>query len=170
MQSSLISARLELTAVRPEDADDLHVLFGDPLTHTIGSGALPDVGDTAAWVARRIAIEREHGLRYYVARLRSDGTLVAACGLLLTRASVAEPEVGWEVHQPVRRRGLGTEIAHCVLQECDRIRLRRVWATIRPRNEASLAIAARLGFRRDRLEHDEKGELVYLLRDAQVPK
>jgi len=155
---------LELTSVQREDADDLHVLFGDPLTHTIGAGALSHVDHTAGWIDRRLALQREHGLRYYVARHRSDGELVAACGLLLTRASAAEPEIGWEVHHPFRRQGLATEIASRVLQECDRFGLQRVWATIRPSNAASLTVAARVGFRRDRMEHDQKGELMYLLR------
>jgi RimJ/RimL family protein N-acetyltransferase len=43
---------------------------------------------------------------------------------------------------------------------------RRIWSTVRPWNAPSLRVLDKLGFRRERVEVDERGEIVYLARDA----
>ena len=43
---------------------------------------------------------------------------------------------------------------------------RRIWSTVRAQNAPSLRVLDKLGFRRDHLETDERGELIYLVRDT----
>jgi RimJ/RimL family protein N-acetyltransferase len=43
---------------------------------------------------------------------------------------------------------------------------RRLWATVRTWNSASFRVLDKLGFRRDHVVSDERGELVYLVRQA----
>ncbi|NEC03775.1 GNAT family N-acetyltransferase [Streptomyces sp. SID7909] len=72
--------------------------------------------------------------------------------------------------RPTRRshqgRGLAAEAARAVLAECDAVGIPRVWATIRPRNAASLTVAARLGLAHAHTRTDERGKLLYLSRQA----
>lgn len=42
----------------------------------------------------------------------------------------------------------------------------RIWATVGADNAPSFRVLDKLGFRRDHLEADERGEIVYLVRDA----
>ena len=62
--------RLELRPFRDEDAAELHEIFSDPETHTIGDGPLTCLAQTAAWISRA-ETEREHGLLWYAVRARA---------------------------------------------------------------------------------------------------
>ena len=57
-------------------------------------------------------------------------------------------EVAWVIFARYWRRGFGTAALDWLLHELDDGKLRRVEATIDPRNTASLALAAKLGFHR----------------------
>jgi ribosomal-protein-alanine N-acetyltransferase len=69
------------------------------------------------------------------------------------------------VQQSFRGRGFATEAATAVVNECRLAGIGRVWASIRPHNLASRRIAAQLGMRVDRTEHDERGELLFHVLD-----
>ena len=47
--------------------------------------------------------------------------------------------------------------------EAHRAGFPRIWATVRPWNAASLRALKRVGFREVRVEHDERGALVFLV-------
>lgn len=93
---------------------------------------------------------------------KADDALIGVVGLFLGRTGT-EPEFGFEIQHPFPSRGYGTEVAAAVVAEAHRAGFARVWATVRPRNEPSLRALARVGFVRDRIEPDDRGDLVYLL-------
>jgi hypothetical protein len=49
----IVTSRLELRPFRPEDAAELHEIFSDPETHTIGAGPFRSLAQTTDWISRR---------------------------------------------------------------------------------------------------------------------
>jgi ribosomal-protein-alanine N-acetyltransferase len=141
----IVTSRLELRPFRPEDAAELHEIFSDPETHTIGGGPLTSLAQTAAWISRRAETELQHGLQWYAACDGAGGGILGNCGLFAGRTGSAEPEIGYEIRRPCQGRGLATEAARAVLDDALASGIGRVWATIRPRNTASLRVAAKIG-------------------------
>jgi [ribosomal protein S5]-alanine N-acetyltransferase len=165
MAPSLRTARLKLDAFTADDAVELHDLFADPETHTIGSGPFTAFEQTERWIANRVAAQRHHGLCWYALRCPDTGLLIGNCGMLEGRASTEEPEIGYLIRASYRGHGYATEAATAVLQQCRDADLRRVWASIRPHNTSSQHIVKRLGLHLDRTERDERGELLFYVVD-----
>lgn len=161
MRTHLATARLTLRPFGPEDADELHEIFADPLSHTVGGGPFTDIAQTRRWIDNRGEAHRRHGLVWYALHEAETGLLVGNCGLLTGRTGPAEPEIGYLVRRPCRGRGYATEAATAVVEECAAAGFGRVWASIRPHNTASRRIVERLGLRLDRIAHDERGELLF---------
>ena len=108
----------------------------------------------------------ESGFGFLGIRRRDDGEVIGYCGLLVGRGSFDEPEIAYELLRHARGQGYATEAARAVLASAFATGRRRVWSTVRARNEASLRVLDKLGFRRDHTVTDEHGDLVYLARDA----
>jgi [ribosomal protein S5]-alanine N-acetyltransferase len=160
----IVTGRLELRPFRPEDAAELHEIFSDPETHTIGEGPFTSLAQTAAWIGRRAETERQHGLLWYAVCDRADGRMLGNCGLFAGRTGSAEPEIGYEIRRSCQGRGLATEAARAVLDDALAGGISRVWATIRPHNTASLRVAAKIGMTLRHTRPDSRGPLVYLAR------
>jgi RimJ/RimL family protein N-acetyltransferase len=165
MRTLLTTARLRLRAFSLADAEELHVLFSDPLTHTIGSGPFTSLSQTEQWIHNRISTQREHGLCWYALRERDTDALIGNCGMLKGRTSYAEPEIGYMIRKTHQGQGFASEAASAVLDECRAVGIERVWASIRPHNTASRRIAERLGMRVERTDHDERGALIFYVVD-----
>jgi len=166
MSPSLRTPRLKLDAFTPDDAVELHHLFADPETHSIGSGPFTAFEQTERWIAKRVTAQREHGLCWYGLRCRDTGLLIGNCGVFEGRTSSEEPEIGYLIRASHRRRGYATEAATAVLQQCREAGLRRVWASIRPHNTASQHIVTRLGMH---LDHTDRDELLFYVINLHTP-
>jgi RimJ/RimL family protein N-acetyltransferase len=164
MSRSLHTARLDLTAVQPGDVGELHEIFSDPRTHTIGQGPFHAIDQTQQWIARRIGCYRDLGLCWYVVREKDSGELVGNCGIFVGRTGPIEPEIGYEIRHDRQGRGYASEAAAAVITECAHAGLGRIWATVRPANTASLRVLHRIGMTIDHLTHDDKGGLLFLSR------
>ena len=160
----IVTSRLELRPFRPEDAAELHEIFSDPETHTIGAGPFRSLAQTTDWISRRAETERQHGLLWYAVCDRAGGRMLGNCGLFAGRTGSAEPEIGYEIRRSCQGRGLATEAAGAVLDDALASGISRVWATIRPRNTASLRVAAKIGMTLRHTRPDSRGPLVYLAR------
>jgi [ribosomal protein S5]-alanine N-acetyltransferase len=165
MRSTLRSERLSLRSFSRSDLIELHRIFSDPATHTIGSGPLLDIGQTEAWIERRIAVRSEHGLCWYGLRDRAGGELIGNCGVFPGRTGPREPEIGYEVRRDPQGRGYATEAVRAVVDECRVTGVGRLWATVRPHNEASLRVLRRLGMSVQHEAADDRGALIYLALD-----
>ena len=160
MSPSLRTERLALNAFTIDDAAELHELFADPRTHTIGSGPFTEFEQTMQWIANRTAVQRDHGWCWYALRRLDTGQLVGNCGLLKGRTIPEEPEIGYLIAEGHRGQGYATEAATAVLRHCRAAGLRRVWASIRPGNTVSRRIAEAVGMGLDHAEADERGEVL----------
>ncbi|MFF5077691.1 GNAT family N-acetyltransferase [Actinoplanes sp. NPDC000266] len=165
MRTSLTTPRLRLRHFAADDAPELHGLFSDPLTHTIGNGPFTEMAQTEQWIRNRARARDEHGLCWYAVRDAGTGSLIGNCGMLTGRTGAVEPEIGYLIGRDHRGRGFASEAARAVLGECRAAGLRRVWSSIRPANVASRRIVEGLGLRVDRVEHDERGELLFYVID-----
>jgi ribosomal-protein-alanine N-acetyltransferase len=168
MSPSLRTPRLKLDAFTADDAVEVHTLFADPETHTIGSGPFTTFEQTERWIANRLTAQRDNGLCWYALRCHETGLLIGNCGLFKGRTGFEEPEIGYEIQAARRGRGYATEAAVAVIQQCRAAGLSRVWATIRPHNTASRQIATRLGLHLHRTETDERGELLFYAIDLRL--
>lgn len=166
MRDEIETTRLRLSACMLSDADEFHGLCSDPLTHTIGTGPFRSRAETVDWLERRLKTKREYGFVWYGIRHREGGPLIGGCGILAGRTGAVEPEIGYEIKHSERGSGLALEAAHAVVSELRATTtVTRLWATVRPRNAASLRICERLGLVLDHVETDKRGELLYLVRN-----
>jgi RimJ/RimL family protein N-acetyltransferase len=165
MADTLQAARLDLRVFKDSDAKELHEIFSDPATHTIGDGAIADMDFTRDWIRHRHQRHHEYGVAWYSVRLVGAGTMVGNAGLFMGRTE-PHPELGFEIRRDYQRLGFGREAASTVLAEAFRAGFEEVWATVRDWNEPSLHALHSLGFERERVEADERGRLVYLSRSV----
>lgn len=161
MSEVLSAGELTLRVLDAGDSTELHAIFADPATHTIGSGPFANIEDTRDWLRRRAERRASHGVAWYGVR-RADGALIGNAGLFIGRTG-AEPELGFEIRAADQGQGHGARAASAVTAEAHRAGFTRVWATVRPSNVASLRALDRVGFTEDRVEDDDRGGLVYLV-------
>jgi RimJ/RimL family protein N-acetyltransferase len=169
MRAGLTTPRLHLSPFNLTDADELHELFSDPLTYTIGSGPFSSIAQTQQWIRNRISARQEHGLCWYALRDRETGLLIGNCGMLKGRTTYTEPEVGYMIRKTHQGHGFASEAAAAVIDECRSAGIGRVWASIRPHNTPSRRIAERLGMRVERTDHDDRGPLIFYVIDLDAP-
>ncbi|GAB3460783.1 hypothetical protein GCM10027519_21670 [Kineococcus endophyticus] len=160
MADSLTAGRLRLDVVSTDDLQEVHAIFSDPQTHTVGDGPVSGIDETREWIERRALRRRELGVTWYAVRT-PEGRLVGTAGLFVGRAR-PHPELGFEVRHGDQGRGYGRAAATAVVQEGHRAGFGEVWATVRAWNAASLRALAVVGFVTQWEESDERGALVFL--------
>ena len=143
----VLTPRLVLTPVGPDDVDDLVLLYGDPVVaHWTGPWTRAAV---EAWAADMAARWTADGVGKWMARDRSDGSLVGRGGF--TRFDLDGEtvlELGWVVRDARTGRGYATELGRAAL----------AWAVAHQpdlpvaaftevHNHASRAVMERLGMR-----------------------
>ena len=142
--------RVVLRPLRDGDAAALHDAYGDP--ETMRYWDLPpsrDVLQTAARIGRSLGVgEFWHGVWAIIRR--DDERFVGIINYHHREAWNRRLELGWVLVRPFRGQGYMTEAAALVLRHCfGAMEVHRVEATINPRNDASRALAVRLGFRQE---------------------
>jgi RimJ/RimL family protein N-acetyltransferase len=163
MRKVVDTARLSLRPFEPRDSEELHEIFSDPRTHTIGDGPFTSSEQTRDWIGRRIETRLRSGLLWYAVRDRATGLLLGNCGVFAGRTGPDEPEIGYEIRRDRQGQGLASEAAQTVLDEALSSGIPRIWATIRPHNTASQRVATRIGMQHHSVGTDSKGRLLYLV-------
>jgi RimJ/RimL family protein N-acetyltransferase len=115
-------------------------------------------------ITAQMAAPTQTGIALLVINRRDTGDFIGYCGLTVGRSSIDEPELAYELFRRVHGRGYATEAATAVLQAAIETGRRRLWATVRAWNAPSLRVLDKLGFERDRVSTDDRGELVWLTR------
>lgn len=150
---SIETDRLRLRPVVAGDAEDLVRLHDDPLV-----AEYMGVRDRA-WYEWRIEASREEwaerGHGFVVVLDAESGRFLGRTGLKYW-TEFGETELGWVLRPEVRGSGYATEAAQAVLDwGFENLDVPHVTAMIRPGNDASVAVAERLGMtpgRRDELD------------------
>ena len=144
----LLTKRLRIRPLQPEDADALHRVLGDPEAMVWYPAAFTPE-QTRDWIRRWVDSYEELGYALWGVELRSTGELVGDVGL--TRQLVdGQPfvEVGWHTRRDLWGHGYATEGGRASVQWAfDHLRLERVISLIRPENVASWRVAEKLGLK-----------------------
>jgi RimJ/RimL family protein N-acetyltransferase len=142
---SVLTPRLVLTPVRLDDVEDLLVLYGDPkVAYWTGPWTR---GAVEAWAADMAFRWAQDGVGKWMARDRSDGSLVGRGGF--TRVDLDDEtvlELGWAVRDGRTGRGYATELGRAALAWAAEHRPGEpVVAFTEVHNRASRAVMERLG-------------------------
>jgi len=100
------------------------------------------------------------GIGPLVLRTKPDGHPVGYCAIIIGRASLGEPELGYELLPQAHGNALATEAAKAVLDAAFATGRSRIWSTVRSWNAPSFRVLEKLGFRRHHTTIDGDGELV----------
>ena len=158
MSLRLDTERLILRPWTVDDAEDVRTLHADR-----GDGT-PTIDDTRDLIARALDATPCTGIALLPIRRRDEGDFIGYCGLIVGRASIEEPEIAYELLQRAHGRGYATEAAGAVLDAAAATGRTRLWSTVRAWNAASFRVLEKLGFERDHVTTDDRGELVWLTR------
>ncbi len=103
------------------------------------------------WFARYLSSAHSDRTRRFLVCRVEDGAIVGQCSLgEIIRGPLQQAFLGYWVGRAFARRGYMTRALRLVLAHAfEELRLHRVEANIQPQNAASIALARRVGFRRE---------------------
>jgi len=156
MPTELATERFVLTREELADASWLADLFT-----ARGAGTVTEA-EARARVAAMHELTREYGIGAYILRPKDGGAPAGYAAIIIGRGTVEEPEIAYELLPKARGHGYATEAASTVLPAAFETGRRRIWATIRPWNTASLRVLDKLGnFHQVRTTSDEQGQILW---------
>jgi RimJ/RimL family protein N-acetyltransferase len=126
---------------------------------------MPTLEEATARLERFRDLTTELGIGALAICRRAEGDAIGYCALIVGRASLDEPEIAYELLRRFHGHGYATEAAQALVAAAAATGRRRLWSTVRPWNTASLRVLEKIGFHRDHSVMDDRGEIVYLVRD-----
>ena len=159
MALDIETERLTLRIRDERDADWYRELVGER-----GEDA-PTLEESRARLARIRDLTIETGIGALAICRRAEGDTIGYCALIVGRASLDEPEVAYELLRRFHGHGYATEAVRALVGAAAATGRRRLWSTVGAWNAPSLRVLDKVGFRRDHIVTDERGEVVYLVRD-----
>jgi [ribosomal protein S5]-alanine N-acetyltransferase len=144
--------RHRLRLLRPDDAEPLQQLYGDPeaMRFVGADGAARTPQQTAAGVARLIDHQRAHGFSLWAVERRDDGHVIGVAGLVLVELVGPEVEVVYELVRDSWGQGIATEVGRACLDVAfGPLALPRVVALSYPENAASVRVMQKIGMTPD---------------------
>jgi RimJ/RimL family protein N-acetyltransferase len=133
-----------------------------PPHRRIDAEGRPSLEDIEGWIRGQ---SRSGSLALLAAERKGFGDVVGYCGLIAnTHGQDDEPELAFELLRRAWGQGYATEAARAVLGWAHESGYRRLWATVRAWNSASLGVLAKLGFvETGRVERDDvHGDSLFL--------
>jgi RimJ/RimL family protein N-acetyltransferase len=158
MSLHLETTRLSMQPWAESDADELRAL------HSERGAGTPTIEHVRALIVKQLAATPTTGIALLPIRRRAEGDFIGYCGLTIGRATLEEPEIAYELFQRAHGRGYATEAAGAVLDAAIATGRKRLWSTVRTWNMPSLRVLEKLGFERDHVSADDRGEVVWLTR------
>ncbi|MFJ2378227.1 GNAT family N-acetyltransferase [Streptomyces sp. NPDC087769] len=158
MPLNLETTRLTMRPWTMSDAEDHRALAAER-----GDG-MPSIEANRRVIEAQLSTPARTGLALLVINRRDVGDFIGYCGLTVGRASVEEPEIAYELFRRVHGQGYATEAAAAVIDAAITTGRQRLWATVRTWNAPSFRVLEKLGFERDHVSTDDRGELVWLTR------
>ena len=168
MSFQLETTRLMMRPWDESDVDDYRALVGerDQRALSVERGDLmPTVENIRARITTQLAASGQTGLALLPIFRRGEGDFIGYCGLIVSSASVDEPEIAYELLQRAHGCGYATEAARAVLEATIATGRTRLWSTVRVWNAPSFRVLEKLGFNRDHVStQDDRGEMVWMTR------
>ncbi len=147
MSFPLETERLYIRPFRKEDADDLHVIFGDPrVMERIPGGPSPTLQATKERLAKIMAHQEQNGFSLWALINKATGHLIGNCGLILVEGRGPEIEVSYDIAYAYWGRGYATEAAReCLRFGLEELQLDRIIALTYADHGASRRVMENIG-------------------------
>lgn len=144
---SILTARLRLRPLHPDDVDALGEVYLHPLVaRWIGPRTREDV---AQEIALQVEHQAEFGWSFWAVEDRATGRLIGDCGLQPLEHHGPEVELGYDLHPGRWGRGLATEAAGAVMRQAfGPLGIERVMAVVKPEHTASQRVLEKVGLQR----------------------
>ena len=144
--------RFRLQLLRPQDAEPLQRLYGDPeaMRYVGADGSTRTLEQTVAGIGRLIDHQQSHGFSLWAVADRDGGEVIGVAGLVLVELVGPEVEVVYELVRDAWGRGIATEVGRACLDVAfGPLGLERVVALSYPENAPSVRVAEKIGMRDD---------------------
>jgi len=148
----MLTPRLTLDALRPDDAEALFAYRGDPAVARYQGWRPTNVDEATAFIARQTAVDFGSADSWcqLAIRLRDDGQLIGDLGVHFPATTDEAVEFGISLLPARQGNGYAREAVSAMLDELfGRMSYRRVTASVDPRNRPSITLVESLGFRRE---------------------
>ena len=159
MALAIETERLTLRLRDERDAEWYRELLGERGEDT------PTLKESTVRLARFRDSTTEIGIGALAICRRAEGDAIGYCALIVGRGSLDEPEIAFELLKRFHGHGYATEAARALVDAAAATGRRRLWSTVGAWNTPSLRVLEKVGFRRDHQVTDDRGVLVYLVRD-----
>ncbi|MEZ4381284.1 MAG: GNAT family protein [Nannocystaceae bacterium] len=148
---TLVGERVALRWLEARDVDDLYALFGDPkVTEYWSWPAFTERAQAARLLESIHAHFRGGSLYQWGVVDRADDRVIGTCTLADIDRSNLRAEAGFALASARWGRGLMTEAIRVLFDHAfGPLGLRRLEADVDPRNDRSIALLERLGFKRE---------------------
>jgi RimJ/RimL family protein N-acetyltransferase len=153
----ILTTRLRLRALTEADAASVFAIIGDETTTADVSWRQPSQQAATAWLRRRIADEKAHGVSMWAVELLATDEMIGLCGFFPGDRS--ELELGYVIDAGHWHNGYATEAVSAAVKAA-RAAGRSMFATIRPRNAGSLRVAQCAGLAASGEVSDSRGSLL----------
>jgi RimJ/RimL family protein N-acetyltransferase len=144
--------RLRINALQPSDAAALFAYWSHERVVRFHSWVPQSVAEAAAFIERSTAIPFNQNDTWYQLAIRSaaTGELLGDLGVHFVGADSQQVEIGFTVSPTHQRQGFAIEAVRALLDHLFSVLDKhRVFASVDPVNEASLALLRKLGMRHE---------------------
>ena len=150
---TLSTSRLALRPLAESDVADVFNVFSDPVVMRYWDGPLMKTFQDAMQYIDQIhqGFRRRELFQWGIAEAATD-TVVGTCTLTRFSAIHRRSEIGFALRRIQWGKGLGSEAVGALIEFAfDTVSLHRIEADVDPRNDRSLRLLERFGFRREGL-------------------
>ena len=144
--------RLRLAKLEPGDASALFAYRSDPAVSCYQCWAPSSEGEAARFISEQESVTFDTPGTWYqfAIRLQGTGLLVGDLGVRFPEEDVRQVEIGFTIAPGHQRQGYGLEAVRGVVDYLLAVlEKHRVFASVDPRNEASMALLRRVGMRQE---------------------
>ena len=152
MTDEIVTERLVLRTLRPGDAEAMFAYRSDPEVARYQGWQRESVDEVRAFIADLATNEpfAPGTWRQFAIVLRAEDAMIGDCGVHVPHDEPEQAMFGITLATAFQRRGYASEALRALLRLAfDTLGKHRVYASIDPRNAASLALFERAGFRRE---------------------
>jgi RimJ/RimL family protein N-acetyltransferase len=149
---ALTTKRLVLRRFDAGDAEEFFAFRSDPAVSRYQSWKPKSVDEMRRFIAAQaeVAADTPDSWFQLAVCLKAGGALIGDCGLHFPRDESRQAEIGYTIAPPYQRRGYALEAAEALLIYLfANLGKHRVFASVDPRNTASIAVLDKLGMRRE---------------------
>jgi RimJ/RimL family protein N-acetyltransferase len=147
----LETSRLLLRRYKVEDITALHPIFSDPTTMEFYPAPF-SFEQTQNWIQRNIDRYENDGYGLWAVCLKDTGECIGDCGLIKQQVDdEMEVEIGYHISKKHWSKGYASEAARaCKEYGFHQLGLDKLICIIDPRNIASIRVAEKIGFIREK--------------------